>query len=198
MSHRNGWVESLGFLAQFVRRPSTVGAVIPSSRWLARAMVEWGALHEADLVVELGPGTGPFTQAILDTDGDQTQFFALELNTRFAERLGERFPKANVYNDSAERILHYMQQHNRPHVDNVLCGLPWASLPLKVQEGVMSAISQALAPGGTFATFAYLHALGLPNARRFRQRLESTFSSVETSRVVWQNVPPAFVYRCRR
>ena len=73
-----------------------------------------------------------------------------------------------------------------------------ASLPMAVQEKVMAAVVESLRPGGTFATFAYLHALYLPNARRFRQRLESAFANVEVSPVVWMNLPPAFVYRCTR
>jgi phospholipid N-methyltransferase len=53
-------------------------------------------------------------------------------------------------------------------------------------------------PGARFATFAYSHAAWMPPARKFRELLDSRFSQVETSKVVWRNVPPAFVYRCRK
>ena len=190
--------ESLRFLRQFIRRPIGVGAIAPSSRWLARRMVESGHVSSADTVVELGPGTGSFTRAILDTVAPSTTFFALEINEEFATSLRQRFPDLTVYNDSAEKLPEYLAQHGKSSVDCVLCGLPWASLPMAVQEGVMTAIVESLRPGGTFATFAYLHALYLPNARRFRERLESLFTKVELSPVVWMNLPPAFVYRCTK
>lgn len=190
--------ESLSFLRQFIRRPTRVGAIAPSSRWLARRMVESGDLPSADTVVELGPGTGSFTQAILDTIAPSTTFFALEINEKFATSLSQRFADLTVFNDSAEKLPQYLADQGKTAVDCVLCGLPWASLPMEVQEGVMAAVVEALRPGGTFATFAYLHALCLPNARRFRRRLESVFSKVELSPVVWLNLPPAFVYRCTK
>jgi phospholipid N-methyltransferase len=55
-----------------------------------------------------------------------------------------------------------------------------------------------LAPGGQFATFAYWQGMLLPAAWRFSRRLHRTFSSVQRSRTVWRNLPPAFVYRCVR
>ncbi len=189
--------ESLGFFREFVRWPSRVGAIAPSSRWLARMMVESRNLKEAEAVVELGPGTGSFTEAILNSIGPATTFFALEVNAQFAARLRQRFPAITVYNDSAEHLLGYLARHDRTSVDCILSGLPWASLPLPTQENVMNAVVEALRPGGTFATFAYIHALYLPNARRFRRCLEGLFSRVELSSVVWRNLPPAFVYRCR-
>lgn len=190
--------ESLSFLREFMRRPTRVGAIAPSSRWLARTMAEIDHLPEADTVVELGPGTGSFTRAILDRLAPTTTFFALEINTEFAERLRRRFPDLTVHNDSAEKLPEYLERHGKSAVDCVLSGLPWASLPMTVQENVMSAVVDSLRPGGTFATFAYLHALYLPNARRFRERLEGLFTKVELSPVVWRNLPPAFVYKCTR
>ena len=161
-------------------------------------MVEWGDLHKADAVAELGPGTGPFTRAILDAIDPKTLFLAFEVNVDFAARLQERFPAVTVYPDSAERLREYFVQHGKEQVDAVLSGLPWASLPIEVQTSVMQAVVETLRPGGTCATFAYIHALGLPNARRFGKRLESLFGSVERSSIVWRNLPPAFVYRCRK
>lgn len=190
--------ESLRFLREFIRRPTRVGAIAPSSRWLARTMVESGDLRKADTVVELGPGTGSFTRAILDRIAPSATFFVMEVNAEFATSLRRRFPDLTVHNDSAERLPEYLPAHGKSAVDCILSGLPWASLPMPVQEGVMSAVVESLRPGGTFATFAYLHALYLPNARRFRKRLEDLFTRVELSPVVWLNVPPAFVYRCTK
>ena len=63
--------------------------------------------------------------------------------------------------------------------------------------GATFPVLASLAPDGMFTTFTYVHAFWLPRARRFRHRLECFFAEVKTSRIVWRNVPPAFVYRCR-
>ncbi len=191
-------IENVSFLREFLRGPTRVGAIAPSSRWLARTMVESGGIQEADTVVELGPGTGSFTRAILQAISPSATFFVLEINAEFARSLRQRFPELTVHNDSAEKLPEYLARHGKSAVDCVLSGLPWASLPMAVQEKVMAAVVESLRPGGTFATFAYLHALCLPNARRFRERLERAFTKVELSPVVWMNLPPAFVYRCTR
>ena len=190
--------ESLSFLREFIRRPTHIGAIAPSSRWLARRLVPSATLRSADTVVELGPGTGAFTRAIQDTIVPSTTFFALEINQQFATNLRRRFPDLTVHHDSAEKLPKYLAQHGKSEVDCILSGLPWASLSMEVQEGSMTAVAESLRPGGTFATFAYVHAVYLPKARRFRRRLESLFTTVETSPVVWLNLPPAFVYRCTK
>ncbi len=161
-------------------------------------MVTSVTLQSADTVVELGPGTGAFTRAIQDTIVPSTTFFALEINQEFATNLRRRFPDLTVHHDSAEKLPQYLAQHGKSEVDCVLSGLPWATLPTEVQEGSMTAVVESLRPGGTFATFAYVHAVYLPEARRFRRRLERLFTTVEISPVVWLNLPPAFVYQCTK
>jgi phospholipid N-methyltransferase len=76
-------------------------------------------------------------------------------------------------------------------------GLPWAGFAATRQTRILDAVVASLRPGGWFTTFAYVHAAGWPPGRRFRRLLEARFSEVERSRVVWKNLPPAFVYRCR-
>jgi phospholipid N-methyltransferase len=125
-------------------------------------------------------------------------FLAVERDPVFAAGLRARHPGLAVHNESAEKLRDCLALHGKSRVDCIVSGLPWASLPLAVQDGIFEAIHATLVPGGPFTTFAYLHACWFPNARRLRERLERTFSRVEASRVVWRNVPPAFVYRCTR
>jgi len=189
--------ERLQFLGAFLREPARVGSFAPSSPALAQAMLRGCDLRNAKTVVEFGPGTGSFTRLILQRMGRQTAFFAIELDDKHARGLRRRFPGLNVYHDSAEQIQKYLALHRRKRADYIISGLPWANMPVKVQEQILSAVLDSLAPDGLFATFTYLHAYWLPRARRFRQRLEHYFAEVKTSRVVWRNVPPAFVYGCR-
>lgn len=202
--HRSGFFsklkprveERMRFLRGFLRRPASVGALAPSSSFLAKAMIHGFGLGSSDTVVELGPGTGAFTAHILSNIGSKTTFIALELDPIFVAGLRKQFPGLTVYNDSAERMVEYLARHGKARADYIICGLPWASLPLEVQDRVLEAVLGSLAPGGIFTTFGYLHARWMPNALRFRSRLKRRFAHVVTSAVVWKNFPPAFVYRC--
>ena len=189
--------ERLQFLGAFLREPARVGAFVPSSPALAQAMLCGCDLKDAKTVVEFGPGTGAFTRLILERIGKQTAFLALELDEKHARGLRQHFPRLNVYHDSAERIQKYLAQHRRSKADYIISGLPWANMAVKVQEHILDAVVASLAPDGMFTTFSYVHACWLPRARRFRDRLENYFAEVKTSRTVWRNVPPAFVFRCR-
>lgn len=190
--------DRIRFFGAFLRRPACVGALGPSSASLAEEMVSGGMLERARTVVELGPGTGAFTGLILQRMKKDSTFFAVELDKGLVHGLRSRFPGLVVYNDSAERLREYLSLHGRPEADFIVSGLPWASLALNVQERILGAVLQSLVPGGVFCTFGYVHARWMPNAQRFRSRLEQHFSKVETSRVVWKNFPPAFIYRCER
>jgi phospholipid N-methyltransferase len=186
------------FIGGFLRGPAKVGAIAPSSRALARAMVRGCGLNRVETVVELGPGTGAFTRAILEGIGERTTFFAVEVDPIFAQGLRKRFPGLVVYNDSAERLRDYLARNGKTKADCIISGLPWASLPLVVQDRIMESVLASLSPGGVFTTFGYVHARWMPNALRFRRRLLQHFPKVEVSKVVWGNFPPAFVYRCTR
>lgn len=186
------------FLAEFVRRPGAVGAVAPSSPVLAQRMVEWIDWPSVQTVVEYGPGTGPFTGRILAEMHPRARFFALEINPRFVAALAENYPKVCVYQESVGNIQAVCRREGVDCIDAVVCGLPWAAFSDDDQTAYLDALTTVLRPGGQFVTFAYLQGLLLPAGQRFRRKLRRYFSTVERSRTAWRNVPPAFVYRCRR
>ncbi len=189
--------ERLQFLSAFLREPARVGSFVPSSPALAEAMVHGCDLRNARTVVEFGAGTGAFTRLIRERMGGHTTFLALELDDNHVRGLRQRFPGVHVYRDSAERVQKYLASHRRTKADYIISGLPWANMPVKEQERILEAVLNSLAPDGLFTTFAYVHARWLPRARRFRERLEYYFGKVRTSRIIWRNLPPALVYRCR-
>jgi len=186
------------FLGAFVKGPVRVGAIAPSSPWLADCMAEDMGLRDARTVVELGPGTGVFTRAICDRVAPEALVMAVEINPEMAAVLTDRFPRVRVINDSAEHLDQHLTAAGRTQADAILSGLPWAGFSRDLQERLLAAVLKVLRPGGRFATFAYIHASWLPPGRRFRKLLESSFRSVRTTRVVWRNLPPAFVYRCEQ
>ena len=186
------------FLAAFVRRPLDTGSITPSSAQLAEAMVEGMGVAEADTVVEVGPGTGVFTEVIERQLKPGAKLLCFEIDRRMAEELSKKFPRVQVVNDSIENLAAHLEAERRDGVDAAISGLPWGAFSPERQQRLLDATVKPLKPGGRFATFAYSHAAWMPQARRFRELLDSRFSLVETSKVVWRNVPPAFVYRCRK
>ncbi len=187
------------YVSQFCRNPRTIGAIAPSSRKLAAKMVAPINFKKARVIVEYGPGCGVFTRHVLSQiDRKKTIFFGLELNEKMNRLASEKAPEAIIYQDSAAEIRKYLRQYGVDHADAIISGLPWASFPESLQDEILAETVSGLPEGGVFTTFAYLHGLILPSGIRFRRKLLQHFSTVETSPVVWRNLPPALVYWCRK
>jgi phospholipid N-methyltransferase len=188
----------LKFLVQFRRAPRAVGAIVPSSDALAEAMIAPIDFAEARTIVEFGPGTGVMTAAILKRLGPDTKYVGIEINETFHRTLTIRFPTLHFFNRGAQDVTEILAALKIEGCDAIVCGLPWASLPIELQGRIMAGIMQVLRPGGVFVTFAYLQGLVMPAAGMLRRRLKAEFTRVETTKIVWRNVPPAFAYVCYR
>jgi len=186
------------FLREFVTRPAMTGALAPSSMFLAHRMLEGLALGTAEAVLEYGPGTGAFTGLILNRLKPGAKFAAIELNSQFAQVFRERYPTVQLFQDTVANARNICDCAGISSVDCIVCGLPWAAFPEAMQVKCLDEMTRVLKPGGRFVTFAYVHGLPLPMARNFGRLLPNYFTNVSKSPVVWLNVPPAFVYRCRR
>lgn len=185
------------FFRQFLRSPRTVGAVLPSSRALARVMLAPIDFAAARVIVEFGPGTGAFTGEIARRLTGDCRYLGIELNPHFVHELRRRFPRLGFVQGSVADLTAILAEHDIAGVDAIVCGLPWATLPVSLQEAVFAAMRTALTPAGLFLTFGYLQGLALPGARALRGRLRREFAEVRPTSPVWGNVPPAFAYICR-
>ncbi len=186
------------FLGEFILHPTKTGAIAPSSQHLARAMVEWIDLPKAETVLEFGPGTGVFTPWILDRMPAGSRFAAIEANSRLAELFRRRHPGVTLVEDSVANVGAIQRRLGLGMVDCIVCGLPWASFPESLQTRILDEMMTVMSPRGQFVTFAYLQGLLLPPGKRFAALLPRYFSHVSKSPTVWRNLPPAFVYQCRR
>lgn len=184
--------------AKFLSNPGKVGAFCASSRTLAVEMTRHIGMEHAETVVELGPGTGAITREIVPCLADNSKFIAVELDREMAENIRQLFPRASVSCGCASNLSEILCENGCPHADIIFSGLPWAIFPEKLQDEILDAVFDALPPGGRFVTFTYIQSVMLPAGIRFRRRLESLFSKVESSRIIWCNLPPAFVYRCQK
>lgn len=190
--------EHLTMLGRFVRSPRTIGAVSPSSRALARAMVADLDLSGDAHVVELGPGTGVVTRVIAENLGLQARCLAIEIDPGFASKLTGRFRQVEVVCGSAAYLPVLTQEHGFDRVDHIVSGLPFASLPVEVTTGILDGIAAVLRPGGTFTTFQYVHGFPSPLASGFRREMSSRLGTTPVKRLVWRNLPPAYVLGWRR
>ena len=185
----------LRFLGTFARQPLTVGALWPSSESLSRVVVDSCDLEPGATVVELGAGTGAFTGLLMERMRGRGRFLAVEINSTNAALLRRRFPRCEVIHDSAENLRDHLGGRQ---ADCVVSGLAWGTMSPRMQNQILRAILKSLKPGGQFIAFAYVHAAWLPTSLRFRQRLQRHFQRLETTPIVWRNLPPAFVFRCWR
>ncbi len=182
------------FLSTFARHPRTIGAVAPSSRRLASAMLAAADLQSAGVVVELGAGTGAITGPIRERIGPHASFISMELNPGAVDRLSRRFRGIHVICDSAENLRLHLDILGIQNADCIISSLPWSSMNTDLQGRILDSVFASLRSGGSFSTMAYLHASGYASARHFRAGLVRRFGQIKSSKVVWANVPPAFVY----
>ena len=183
------------FVRAFIREPLKVGAIWPSSTQLSRAVADACEFSPSDTVVELGPGTGNFTELLLKRISSSGRLLALELSAGNVEVLKHRFPQSEIHFDSAEHLANHISPQT---ARCVVSGLAWGNMMPALQDRIMSAITNSLAPGGQFVAFAYSHARYYPTTLRFRKLMFREFARVETTPIIWRNMPPAYVYRCWR
>lgn len=191
--------DSRHFLINAVRHPAATGAVAPSSARLYRLLVKDIDVSDGGAILELGPGTGPVTKILAETMAHPEHYIGVERNPRFVKLLNERYPSMRVVNGSAEDSLGYLRDAGLDEdVVAIVSGLPFASLPPRVQDGVMSMLDELMRPGVVFRTFQYVHAWPLPTAVRFRHRMNERFGRCEVSGPVVRNIPPALVFSWQR
>lgn len=186
------------FLAAALRRPGTMGAVAPSSERLAAVLASIVPRGGSPVVVELGPGTGAVSAVIARRLPAGAQHLAVELDPDMVAYLRRTRPGLEVVPGDAADLATLLAEREVTHVDAVICGLPWALFDDATQAGILGEISRVIGATGAFTTFAYLHGMTIPAARRFRRTLRATFDEVQVTATVWRNIPPAFVYVCRR
>ena len=186
------------FLAAVLRNPAQVGAVMPTSDGMAELLTRIVPRTGTPVVVELGPGTGAVTGVIDDRLPAAARHIAIELDPEMASYLQRTHPGLEVIEGNAVKLGALLAERDLGHADAVVSGLPWSLFDDDMQETILGQIAELVGPTGAFTTFAYRHGLLLPAARRFRRALRETFDEVLISATVWRNVPPAFVYVCRR
>jgi phospholipid N-methyltransferase len=193
------------FIREFFRTFRVTASLVPSSRFLAAAMLDPVDFRKPCTIVELGPGTGVMTKEILRRMTPDSRLFAFEVNPQFIRHLRaqHRDPRLTVLHADACELADHLRDHNAGALDAVISSLGLTNMPHSIRTRIVQQAESCLAPGGVLTQFQYLTSRrpipDLPALRikpfREKQFLHAYFPTITTRRVL-MNFPPAVVFAC--
>ncbi len=178
------------FWKQFLKSRREIGSVTPSSRYLTKGIVDKIDFENAQVIVELGPGTGVFTNAILSQMSASCKLVVIELNTEMFQLLKKKIsdPRVILVEASATEMKNILAQNGLEKVDFIISSLPLTVMPEQVANTILSDSKSLLSSKGKYLQFMY--------SLMLKTKLEDYFSHVEKTFVHF-NFPPAFVFECQ-
>jgi phosphatidylethanolamine/phosphatidyl-N-methylethanolamine N-methyltransferase len=183
--------DEVQFIRSWIEKPLSTGAVMPSSKILARAMARCVDPQAQGPIIELGPGTGPVTAALVRHGIDPARLILVEFNPDFCRLLRARYPAATVVQGDAYRLRRLLENYVDEPAAAVVSGLPLVTKPLRTRLRLISDAMTLLAPGAPFVQFTYAMLPPIP------KKLPGM--RAQASEMIWMNLPPArvWVYRGR-
>ena len=178
------------FFRTWIEKPLSMGAVTPSGKALARTMAEYVDPHSDGPIIELGPGTGPVTEALVARGVDPARLVLVEFDPTFCRLLRKRYPEATVVQGDAYRLRMLLTSVLCQPAAAVVSGLPLFTKPLKMRLRLLQEAFGLMAGGAPFVQFTYAAYSPIP------RRLERVKS--EASERIWTNIPPARVWVYRK
>ena len=182
--------DEVRFLRSWIEKPLHMGAVMPSGRVLARTMAQYVDVESDGPVVELGPGTGAITNALIEHGIDQKRLVLVEYNPGFCALLRDRYPQARVVQGDAYTLRDSLWDVLSVPASAIVSGLPLVTKPMLTRLKLIRDAFLALAPGAPFVQFTYSVAPPIPKS------LPGV--STEASERIWMNLPPARVWVYRK
>ncbi|MGB7302369.1 MAG: rRNA adenine N-6-methyltransferase family protein [Burkholderiaceae bacterium] len=183
--------EILAFVRGFLRDPAGVGSVIPSSRFMERRIVGMADVANAKVVVELGPGTGGTTRALLAAMPADSKLVCIEIDQSFVDMTMKiDDPRLIVHKGSAEHIVDVVKEHGLNPPDVVVSGIPFSTMPPELGRLIVQRVHDALPDGGKWVAYQLR-----PAVAEFSRPV---FGIPERDEMELLNVPPYRLYRWRR
>jgi phosphatidylethanolamine/phosphatidyl-N-methylethanolamine N-methyltransferase len=182
--------DEVHFLRSWMEKPLATGAVMPSGKPLARAMASFVDPDLDGRVIELGPGTGAVTAALVEQGVDPARLVLVEFNPTFCKLLRMRYPEATVVQGDAYAIKRLLGALLREPASAVVSGLPLFTKPLKFRLRLINDAFALLRPGAPFVQFTYAVVPPIPGS--------AAGANTECSERIWLNLPPARVWVYRR
>lgn len=179
------------FIQECLRKPKQMGAIAPSGPRLAKAMARWLPDDPHSYIVELGPGSGVVTEALLARGLSPKRLLAIEKSPELAAMLQMRFPQIRVIAGDAGDLDQLLHQHTgERQAGAVISSLPLRSFPKELEELVTRKIHEVLKPGGCWVQFTYHTYKRWINGSR-------PYDFHSTEYILW-NLPPARVLRYKK
>jgi phosphatidylethanolamine/phosphatidyl-N-methylethanolamine N-methyltransferase len=182
--------DEVRFLRSWIEKPLHMGAVMPSGRVLARTMAQYVDIDSDAPVIELGPGTGAITNALIAQGVEQKRLVLVEYNPGFCALLRDRYPQATVVQGDAYALRDSLWNVLSAPASAVVSGLPLVTKPMLTRLKLIRDAFVAMAPGSPFVQFTYSVAPPIPKS------LPGV--STEASERIWMNLPPARVWVYRK
>jgi phosphatidylethanolamine/phosphatidyl-N-methylethanolamine N-methyltransferase len=182
--------DEVRFIRSWIDKPLHMGAVMPSGKALARTMAQYVDPQGTGPVIELGPGTGAITTALVAHGIDQKRLVLVEFNPTFCALLRERYPQATVVQGDAYTLRDTLWDVLKEPASAVVSGLPLVTKPMLTRLKLIRDAFAALAPNAPFVQFTYSVAPPIPKS------LPGV--STEASERIWMNLPPARVWVYRK
>lgn len=183
-------IDEARFLRSWVERPLMTGAVMPSGRVLARTMASYVDPESAGPVIELGPGTGPVTEALVQRGIAEERLILVEFNPEFCTLLRRRFPKATVVQGDAYALSKTLDGTLMEPAAATVSSLPLFTKPLPIRSALMDEAHTLMRDSAPFIQFTYALVPPIP-------KQPERYSTMRSHRI-WLNLPPARVWVYRR
>jgi len=182
--------DEVRFIRSWLERPLSTGAVTPSGRVLARTMARYVNPNLSGPVIELGPGTGPVTEALVAEGIEPQRLVLVEFNPTFCQLLHARFPAATVVQGDAYGLRRVLGGMLQQPAAAIVSGLPLVTKPMRQRLRLLRDALELLRPGAPFVQFTYAVVPPIP------KKLAGV--RAEASERIWKNMPPARVWVYRR
>ncbi|HEY1541490.1 MAG TPA: methyltransferase [Xanthobacteraceae bacterium] len=182
--------DEVQFLRSWIEKPLSTGAVAPSGKLLARAMARLVDTKVDGPIVELGPGTGPVTEALVEHGVDPARLVLVEFNPVFCRLLRSRYPAATVVQGDAYRLRHLLGSLLREPAAAVVSGLPLFTKPVRTRLRLIADAFGLLLPSAPFIQFTYAVVSPIP------RNLPGVHA--RSTERIWRNLPPAQVWVYRK
>lgn len=151
--------DSIEFIFQFINKPKLIGAILPSSKYLTKKILSFTDFSQDNLIiVEYGPGTGPFTEGIVKKLKQCGKLILIEQNEKFVKKLSVKYANREnvfIYQESVANVFNILDNHNISKADYIISGIPFSSIPKDITEKILENTKEIMSDESMFITFQY-------------------------------------------
>ena len=178
----------IDFLYKFITAPTKIGSITPSSSFLTKKMFQDFDWEHISTIIELGAGTGVFTEYINEYKKVRCNVVVIEQDHKMRHNLESTYPDF-YFGTKAEELSTLINNCKLDKADAIVSGLPFSIIPEEICNNIFENITNSLKDGGTFVAFQY--------SPYMLKKLKKYFSHIDMDFVLC-NMPPAFVFKCKK